>query len=120
MICNLLCKEIENYDIAARYNKNYRNKMGKIVQISEALGLPVNRMLKHPDFLLCINETGFNLNSQEDCKVGSEKFIGSVLDKKFIIICNETDCFMTILGFTNSIGGFAMCYYYQNYLARIL
>ena len=63
IIHNLLCKEMENCGITIRCNKNYRNEIDEIVQISEALILPVNLVLKYPDFLLHVDETGFNLNS---------------------------------------------------------
>ena len=100
---------MENCGIVVRCSKNYRNEMGKIVQISEALSLLVNLVLKYPDFLLHVDKTGFNLNSWEDCKVGGENFIGGVLDEKFITMCNETDCCITILGFTNSIRKVVLC-----------
>ena len=100
---------MENCGIVVRCSKNYRNEMGKIVQISEALSLLVNLVLKYPDFLLHVDKTGFNLNSWEDCKVGGKNFIEGVLDKKFMRMYNETDCRATVLGFTNSIREAVLC-----------
>ena len=54
------------------------NEIGETVEINEALGLPVILELKHGDFLLHADETRFDLNSREDCKVGGENVIGGV------------------------------------------
>ena len=69
-----------------------------------AVGLPVDLELAHPDFLLHVDETGFNFNSREDGNVGRQLFVGSTSDGKLLVMSNEKDCRATVMGFTNSLG----------------
>ena len=56
MTCNLLCDEMENCKIAEKCSKKWVNARGETVSKCDAVGLPIDLELKHPDFLLRADE----------------------------------------------------------------
>ena len=75
MICDLLCEQIELCGIAERYEKMHANENREKCNKKDAFSLPIDMNLIHPDFLLHVNETGFNLNSHNDGNIGEELHI---------------------------------------------
>ena len=66
--------------------------------------MPVDLDLIHPDFILCIDETRFNLNSRDDGNAGRESHAGSANGAKFAKASIENDCRATAMGFANLMG----------------
>ena len=52
------------------------NRNGDIVMSAkEALGMKVTHQVKHPEYILFVDEVGNNTNMKDDGKVGGERLI---------------------------------------------
>jgi hypothetical protein len=86
------------------------DKDGKITEDeSKMVGRPTNFIMKHPEYLLFVDETGCNTNQKEDKYVGGEQFILPKLESAGGVIGAATDIHFTVLCFTSATGDPVMC-----------
>ena len=87
----------------------WMNREGEIVMSAEeALGMKVTHRVKHPEYMLFVDEVGNNTNMKDDGKVGGEQFLKEK-GQRAKITAATTDAHFTVLGFTAATGEPVMC-----------
>ena len=79
-----------------------------VMEEAEALGKKVEHRLKHPEYVLFVDEVGNNTNMKEDGRVGGERLL-KAKGTKASISASTTDAHYTVLGFTAATGEAVMC-----------
>ena len=82
----------------------WMNREGEIVMSAEeALGMKVTHRVKHPEYMLFVDEVGNNTNMKYDGKVGGERLLKEK-GQKAKITDATSDAHFTVLGFTAATG----------------
>ena len=85
------------------------NREGDIVMSAEeALGMKVIHRVKHPEYMLFVDEVGNNTNMKDDGKVGGERLLKEK-GQRAKITAATSDANFTVLGFTAKTGEPVMC-----------
>ena len=96
--------------IIANDELNMRDSDGQIENDKdEMVGLATKHELKHPDYLLVIDEVGSNLHCDHDNNVGGEKCMFAGGYDHTTTRSNNNDCRFSLLGFTIGDGKPVMC-----------
>ena len=69
----------------------------------EALGMKVMHRVKHPEYMLFVDEVGNNTNMKDDEKVGGKRLLKEKRQKANITAANS-DARLTFLEFTAATG----------------
>ena len=108
-ICNLIYPQMVESGIAERLETPvWMDGNGNIVGENDALGKMVDYLLKHPEYLVFVDEVGNNANMKEDGRVGGEKKIGAKGERAQQTVASN-DAHFTVLGFTAGTGEPTMC-----------
>ena len=73
-----------------------------------ALGMKFTHRVKHPEYMLFVDEVGNNTNMKDDEKFGGERFLKEK-GQKAKINAATSDENLTVLGFTAATGEPVMC-----------
>ena len=68
----------------------------------------MTHVVKHPQYMIFVDEVGNNTNMKDDGKIGGEKLLKGK-GKKARILASTADQHFTVLGFTAGTGKSVMC-----------
>ena len=74
----------------------------------EVLGMKVTHQVKHPEYMLFLDEVENNTNMKDDGNVGGERLLKNK-HQKAKITAATSDAYFTVLGFTAATGEPVMC-----------
>jgi hypothetical protein len=87
----------------------WMNLAGEIVSSeAEAFGERVSQVVKHPDYVMFVDEVGNNTNMKDDGRIGGERLLkgkGQTAE----VTAATSDAHFTVLGFTAATGEPVMC-----------
>ena len=87
----------------------WMNREGEIFMSEEEdLGMKVTQRVKHPKYMLFVDEVGNNTNMKDDVKVGGKRLLKEK-GQRAKITAATTDAHFTVLGFTAATGEPVMC-----------
>mmetsp|Transcript_1965 Transcript_1965/g.2674 ORF Transcript_1965/g.2674 Transcript_1965/m.2674 type:complete len:192 (-) Transcript_1965:606-1181(-) len=79
-----------------------------VLSQSDAAGLKTEHIMKHPEYIVFVDEVGNNTNMKKDGAVGGEKVFKHV-GEKVSMTASVADTHFTVLGFTAGTGEPIMC-----------
>ena len=87
----------------------WMNVSGNQVETEEeAVGRKVTHVVKHPQYMMFVDEVGNNTNMKDGGNIGEEKLLKDN-GNKAIILAETADQHFTVLGFTAGTGISVMC-----------
>jgi hypothetical protein len=86
------------------------DKQGEETEDEEKMvGKPTKYKMKHPEYLLFVDETGCNTNQKDDKYIGGELFVLPKNEAAGGVIGCTTDIHFSVLCFTSALGDPVMC-----------
>jgi hypothetical protein len=87
----------------------WMNLAGDIVSSeAEAFGEKVSQIVKHPDYVMFVDEVGNNTNMKDDGRIGGERLL-KARGQTAEVYSATSDAHFTVLGFTAATGEPVMC-----------